>query len=109
MTITFDDYQKAAWSTALPSAQHTTYMLTGAMGELGELAEIFAKSIRDRENCILADDMARIKKECGDLLWMIAGLCSTLEISLDEVAAGNLAKLADRAKRGVIGGSGDER
>jgi hypothetical protein len=32
-----------------------------------------------------------------------------LGLSLDDIAAGNLAKLADRQSRGVLGGRGDDR
>jgi len=47
--------------------------------------------------------------ELGDVLWYIARLAAELGASLDDVARLNLDKLADRATRGVIGGSGDHR
>lgn len=50
-----------------------------------------------------------IKKEAGDVLWQLAGVCTVMGWSLDEVAEQNLAKLASRQQRGVIDGSGDMR
>jgi len=48
-------------------------------------------------------------KECGDLLWYLARLCTELDLSLDEVAQTNLDKLASRKERAVIHGNGDAR
>jgi NTP pyrophosphatase (non-canonical NTP hydrolase) len=39
----------------------------------------------------------------------IAIMAHSLNLSLEDIARANLDKLADRAKRGVIGGEGDER
>ena len=54
-------------------------------------------------------DTEGLKKELGDVLWYLAALASDLGVTLEEVAAGNVAKLRSRAERGVIGGSGDNR
>jgi hypothetical protein len=43
------------------------------------------------------------------VLWYVAQLATELGLDLEEVAAGNLAKLASRAARNVIAGSGDRR
>jgi NTP pyrophosphatase (non-canonical NTP hydrolase) len=50
-----------------------------------------------------------IKLELGDVLWYVAQLASELGYDLDEVASANLDKLASRAARGRITGSGDHR
>ena len=50
-----------------------------------------------------------IRKEIGDCLWFIAGLCDTFGWSLEQIAQENLAKLKSRQERGVIIGNGDER
>ncbi len=45
----------------------------------------------------------------GDVLWYLSEICTRLGVRLEDVAAGNIAKLADRAARGVITGDGDRR
>jgi NTP pyrophosphatase (non-canonical NTP hydrolase) len=47
--------------------------------------------------------------ELGDVLWYAAQLATELGLSLETIAEANLAKLASRADRNVIGGSGDRR
>jgi hypothetical protein len=39
----------------------------------------------------------------------VAQLATELELDLEDIAAANLEKLASRAARNVIGGSGDRR
>ena len=50
-----------------------------------------------------------LKKEAGDILWQLSGLCEVMGWSLEEVAQQNLDKLASRKQRNVIDGSGDNR
>ena len=50
-----------------------------------------------------------LKKEAGDILWQLSGLIFTMGWTLEEVAMGNLDKLASRKQRGVIDGDGDNR
>lgn len=50
-----------------------------------------------------------IQKECGDILWQLAGLCTVMGWSLEDIARMNLKKLASRQKRGKIDGDGDNR
>ena len=46
----------------------------------------------------------------GQLAWLLPyQVCTELDLSLEEVAAQNIAKLFDRLERGVIGGEGDVR
>ena len=54
-------------------------------------------------------DTEGLKKELGDVLWYISALASDLGVTLEDVAADNVAKLRSRAERGVLGGSGDNR
>ena len=57
--------------------------------------------------CDLAIVPGEIEHELGDVLWYAAALASDLDASLDEVAEGNLQKLAARAENGTI--KGDRR
>ena len=50
-----------------------------------------------------------LAKELGDVLWYIATLSTELGLDLEEIAAGNLAKLSARKDAGKIHGSGDLR
>lgn len=106
---TFIEYQFRAWQTALPSAQRLEYLLPGLSAEVGELMDIFAKQIRDADGQFADGELARIAKEAGDVLWFVACILRLMGLSLDDVARGNLAKLADGQARGKLSGSGDER
>ena len=57
------------------------------------------------------DDGVRddLRLELGDVLWYVAQLATELDLDLADVAAANLEKLASRAARNVIAGSGDQR
>ena len=50
-----------------------------------------------------------VEDELGDVLWYIANLATDLGLSLDNLAAKNLAKLHDRQNRNVLQGDGDDR
>lgn len=103
--MTFEEYQEKARTTAIYPREHAiVYPALGLAGESGEVAEKVKKWIRDG---VL--DRDSIVKELGDVLWYIAALSGDLEISMDQIAERNIAKLSDRAARGKIQGSGDNR
>jgi NTP pyrophosphatase (non-canonical NTP hydrolase) len=79
------------------------------INEAGEVAGKIKKVFRDKGGEISAETREAIKAELGDVLWYIAQVCTELEISLDDVAEANLAKLLDRQVRGKIRGDGDNR
>ena len=122
--MTLNDYQQQAMDTCLPSSNNFSYMMLNLVGELGEFAGKMAKAIR-KENAIIGLDpydrrhttvqvsdpdlMPELEKEAGDILWQLSGLCTVMGWKLDDVAVMNLAKLADRKKRHVIDGNGDNR
>lgn len=113
--MNFQGYQKAAWSTFKleHSPIKTIYLALGIAGEAGEVADKVKKLIRDVGNGsmpeISEEKREDIKKELGDVLWYIACLAKSLDLSLESVAVANIEKLASRVERGVIGGSGDNR
>jgi len=107
--MTFDDYQKKALSTLLPSANNIPYVTLGLTNEAGEVAGKIKKWIRDNDGDIKALDQKAIADELGDTLWYIAMLAQLLDISLSEVAQGNIDKLTSRLERHKLTGSGDNR
>ncbi|GAB2622334.1 hypothetical protein Aab01nite_76360 [Paractinoplanes abujensis] len=107
----FDDYQRGALRTAAPrdTKNELLHLVLGLVGESGEVAEKFKKWVRDLGSDESRIDRDGIAKELGDVLWYVAVLADYLDLSLDDIASANLAKLADRQGRGVLGGSGDNR
>lgn len=112
--MTPNKYQKEAHKTAKYSGalivnEDYVYPALGLAEEAGEVAGKFAKAVRDESGIISDERKEAIIKELGDVCWFIAELCTLMDVDLETVMQKNLDKLADRAKRGVIGGSGDNR
>ncbi|HUC87762.1 MAG TPA: nucleoside triphosphate pyrophosphohydrolase family protein [Candidatus Binatia bacterium] len=108
----FDDYQKLALTTALTDGDEfkdRMHWVLGLSGETGEIAEKMKKIVRDKGGVMNEADIQDLSKEIGDVLWYLAVLANHLSLSFDQIAKSNLAKLADRKQRSVIGGSGDNR
>ena len=105
--MTLNEYQKSAWSTALPEAKNANYMLLGLVNEVGEIAGAVKKHLRG--DFPDKDLMQKIKKELGDSQWYLAGLAKCLDMNLNDIAIWNLDKLYDRQRRGVLRGDGDDR
>ncbi|HLT59809.1 MAG TPA: nucleoside triphosphate pyrophosphohydrolase family protein [Microlunatus sp.] len=106
-----DEYQRGALRTAAhrDKKNELLHLVLGLVGESGEVAEKFKKWIRDLDSDEARLDRDDLAKELGDVLWYLAVLADHLGLSLDDVARTNLAKLASRQGRGVLGGSGDDR
>ena len=104
-------YQKAAAMTGGPvSVDHPiVYPTLGLTNEAGEVAGKVKKIFRDRGGVVTDDDRAALTLELGDVLWYLAELCTQLDLSLEDVAAANLAKLQGRKARGTLSGDGDYR
>ena len=107
----------------MPSCENFSYMFLNIVGEVGEFASKVAKAIRKGHYSIMDSNIANgnniddlkepevaleeLKKEAGDILWQLSGLCSIMGWSLEEVAQTNLDKLAARKAAGTIDGNGD--
>lgn len=102
--MTFAEYQIQAFETALPTAKRLDYAVLGLCSESGERADKFKKAIRDG-----TFNEAAFLDEVGDVLWYAALLCSLKGVALEDIAKRNLEKLASRAQRNTITGSGDVR
>lgn len=109
--MNMNDYQQAALRTAAPRDKHNElfHLLLGLLGETGEIAEKAKKIVRDKGSDFSQWDTEDIQKELGDTLWYVAVIASYFDLALEDVALLNITKLADRQKRGMIGGSGDNR
>jgi hypothetical protein len=120
------------------SVDREEYLRLLLIEEVGEVASLFAKAMRDGH----VVDMSRLEKELGDVMWAavmfaqhgipswwsgyafgdlsraldltdgFAGaqnLCKTCGFDPEQVALANVEKLKSRQARGVLHGSGDER
>lgn len=105
--VSFGHYQEVASHTAIYPRGHISlaYVSLGLTGEAGEIANKVKKVYRDG-TAVPREELAA---ELGDVLWYVAAMASELGYSLDDIAQHNMAKLKDRAQRGRLGGSGDER
>ena len=113
--LSFAEYQKQAWTTAKypemgqGSLLSTSYAVLGAAGEGGELANKWKKVLRDSGGVLTPAHKEAMLAEVGDTLWYLAGICTELKTTLEEVALSNLDKLTSRDERNAISGSGDNR
>ena len=106
--------------------ENPMYPALGLAEEAGEVCGKVAKFIRthggidpmtaryEMENKVtVTDDELKFRKdlskELGDVLWMVAELCTNYGLDMWEVMAENIAKLTDRQERGVIVGEEDNR
>lgn len=108
--LKFNEYCKAAAATdRYPNECKPWVYALGLTGESGELADKIKKVYRDKGGVFKQEERDAIAKELGDVLWYVTRLGATLGFSLEQIAEMNIEKLADRAKRGKISGSGDDR
>ena len=118
--MTLNEYQEKAMTTCMSSSENFSYMFLNLVGEVGEFASKVAKAIRKGFVQICKNKLSRIgdtdmlyaqeeelKKEAGDVLWQLSGLCSIMGWTLEEIAQMNLEKLAARKAIGTIDGNGD--
>jgi hypothetical protein len=121
--MTLNEYQEKAMETAVPAALQLDYMVLGLANETGKVAGKLKKLKRgdfdkpgqypnQASSAKMIDGgafKAQMMDDLGDAYWYLAGCATALGVTLEDVAAKNLAKLADRKARGVIKGSGDKR
>jgi NTP pyrophosphatase (non-canonical NTP hydrolase) len=115
------DYQEKAMTTCMESSRNYSYMAGNLSAEVGELQGKVNKAQRKEQLVFnekghivwegdIEDEITfneELKKEAGDVLWQLSGLCSVMGWSLEDVAQMNLDKLAARKKAGTIVGNGD--
>jgi len=107
-----NEYQRLSAGTAVYPGKGTwvgmVYAALG-LGEAGELQGKVKKILRDDNFELTVERRDAIAAELGDVLWYVAAMATELQMPLGDIASANANKLADRASRGVIGGSGDYR
>ncbi|HRJ87479.1 MAG: nucleoside triphosphate pyrophosphohydrolase family protein [Blastocatellia bacterium] len=99
--MNFDEYQSAASNTALypRRLENLEYPTLGLAGEAGEVANIVKKIQRDHGGVVNDDIRLKLKDELGDVLWYISACADELGLTLAEIAAFNVNKLAKRHGR----------
>ena len=109
--MNFNDYQTKSRKTAgYPAIGHPIiYPTLGLVNEAGEVAGKIKKIFRDKDGVIGDTEREALKAELGDVLWYLAQVATELDLSLDDIAESNIAKLYDRLERGRIKGEGDNR
>lgn len=93
-----NEYQKAAARSinpALHPEQQFYHALHGMAGEVGEIHSLFQKDFQGHPL-----DPMHLKKELGDVLWMVAEACTAMGWTLEEVAQTNIDKLLARYPNG---------
>lgn len=124
--MNIDNYQTMAHSFAMHN--NPMYPALGLAEEAGEVLGKIAKFIRKHDgynplpcgkffgdehpsewNSDNSDFLKDLQKELGDVMWMVAEICSVYGFALEEILENNIAKLEDRKNRNVIVGEGDNR
>lgn len=90
--MTLNEYQQQAQRTSGGDHDHILNGALGLAGESGECADIVKKAIFQGH----ALDTDHLLDEVGDVLWYVAELATGLGVTLETVAAHNIAKLKRR-------------
>ena len=96
--MTLNEYQKLAARTINPKLskmQTEHHAVLGLNSEAGEVAALFQKELQG--HTIRKEDVIT---ELGDVLWMVAELCTNYDIDLEQIARMNIDKLRARYPEG---------
>ncbi len=85
------------------------YPVLGLAGEVGELLNNVKKIFRDDNKRLKKERKLAVESELGDILWYVALVATEFNLSLEDIARGNIQKLAYRKRDGTLKGSGDKR
>jgi NTP pyrophosphatase (non-canonical NTP hydrolase) len=99
--LEIDRYQELAARTISGGPERTfeqrlANFALGVAGEGGELADYLKKVVFHGHPL----DRAKLADELGDLLWYAAAVATTADLSLAEIAQGNVDKLRKRYPNG---------
>lgn len=106
--MTLDDYERAATRTLNPKLSQTERLLDAAAGLAEESGEILGLV---RKHAYQSHELQRDKltSELGDALWCLTVTARTAGVSLEQVAAANVAKLRARYPEGFTEAASKER
>lgn len=97
-TMRINEYQTLAARTInknLTDVEMILHALHGLSAEVGELHGIYQKSYQGHE--VNPDD---VKKEVGDIMWMVAEFCTAKGWELEDICQMNIDKLRRRYPQG---------
>ena len=97
--MTGNEYQKRAMTTLNPDLSKKDMLINAVMGlcgESGEAIDIVKKHLHQGHEL----DKEKLQKELGDIAWYLAEAAYALDIPLDEILEGNIAKLKERYPQG---------
>lgn len=93
-----NEYQRLAQRTMNRTLSHeetSRHALHGMCAEVGEIHGLYQKFYQGHEM-----DAEHVKKEVGDLLWMIAEFCTVNGWKMGDIARMNIDKLKARYPEG---------
>ncbi|MDO4528746.1 MAG: nucleoside triphosphate pyrophosphohydrolase family protein [bacterium] len=96
--MTGNEYQRLAArtiNTALTAAETEAHALYGMAAEVGELQGIYQKVFQGHPF-----DEGHVKKELGDIIWMVAEYCTASGWDLGDIMQLNIDKLRVRYPAG---------
>jgi NTP pyrophosphatase (non-canonical NTP hydrolase) len=97
--MTGNEYQRLAMTTLNPDLSKMDVLINSVMGlcgESGEAIDIIKKHLHQGHPL----DKEKLVKELGDIAWYLAEAAYALDVPLDEVLEGNIAKLKARYPAG---------
>ena len=106
--MTLDDYEAAATRTLNPRLSQSERMLDAAAGLAEEAGEILGLV---RKHAYQSHELQRdrLTVELGDALWCLAMTARSAGVSLEQIAAANVAKLRARYPDGFTDAASRER
>lgn len=106
--MTIEDFQSLCDTTALypDKGQNYIYPALGLVSEAGEVADHIKRIERDDGGVVTNEKRADIAGDIGDVMWYLAQLATEFELSLEDIARANIAKLRRRLAAGTIQGHG---
>jgi NTP pyrophosphatase (non-canonical NTP hydrolase) len=93
--MTLNDYEQAAARTVNPKLSENERLLDAAAGLAEEAGEVLGHA-RKHVYQNRALDKSALEKELGDVLWCLAIAAKSAGLSLEQIAAANVAKLKAR-------------